>query len=364
MSRRRAPLLVLMCMFLAVLACNLQAQEREPTPTPTPVVPVVTIIAPAEGTTATVGQKVDVRSVSSDMGSGVSRVELRVNGQVVNSLVPTDGPQIAWTVQQSWTPQAAGEYTLEVVAYRGDIASTPATRTLTVIASAQQTTPGPVVPGGCTATTTANLNLRTGPATNYPVIVVLQRGASLPIIGRVGDNSWWQVRTTDGIVGWVSAAYTDESGDCSAVPLAAPPPPPNPAPTATSVSSVSPTATGPNLQVYAIDGPAQVILPQGGGISVTFVVTIRNVGGGAAGQFNVTFYPHGRADLSAPPQEVAVAPMSAGATVTLTFQHLYVTPGIYVVEVEADSARQVAESDEGDNLRTFTLQVFAPGYGQ
>ncbi len=368
MSPRRTPLLAFMFLLMAALACNIPGQGGGPTPTPTVTLPTVSIIAPLDGSTVSVGQKVDVRSVSSDTAGGVTRVDLRADGQLVSTMQSTEvPPPIVWTVQQSWTPATAGEHILEVIAYRGEVASAPARIKVTASGSVPPTAPSGA--GGCTATTTTNLNFRSGPGTDYPRIYVLQSGTALPIIGRLGDNSWWQVRTGDGMVGWVSATYTDESGDCSSVPLASPPPlPPTATPTATAVAGIPPTATltplpQPNLQVYNIEGPAQAILPAYGGVTVTFVVTLFNASGGASGQFRVRFYPRGRADASAPPQEVAVAPLNAGAAVTVTFQHTYATAGTYVAEAEVDSAREVAESDEGDNIRLFTIQVFPPGYG-
>jgi hypothetical protein len=259
-----------------------------------------------------------------------------------------------------------GIHAVQVVAYRGMVASEPASIALNVRDDLAPT-PTWVVPGSgeCIAITTANLNFRTGPATNYSRIYVLQEGATVSIVGRLGDNSWWQVRSTDGLIGWVAAQYTDPGGDCSSVPVAQPPPSPTAPPTATLTSTpepgITPTATfAPlpvaNLQVFNIEGPAEVVLPDEGGATVTFVVTLRNTGCGPAGQFQATFWSQGRAG-SAPPETVAVAPLNAGAAVTVIFAGAYDTPGTYVAEAEVDSARQVDESDEGDNLRTFPIEA-------
>jgi hypothetical protein len=158
------------------------------------------------------------------------------------------------------------------------------------------------------------------------------------------------------LVGWVSGEYTDLSGNCRTVPVTQSPPTPTPTPTTLPAPGSQPNAA-PNLQVLNIEGPSQAALT-GSGITATFVVTVGNVGTGASGQFDVTFYPHGRAG-AASPQVAAVAQLDAGAAVTLTFSGAFDTPGQYVAEAYADSGRRVTESDETDNVRIFTLQIFA-----
>lgn len=56
------------------------------------------------------------------------------------------------------------------------------------------------------ATATANVNLRTGAGTNYGVLNVIPRNASVSILARNLDRSWWQVNYR-GVVGWVSSRY-------------------------------------------------------------------------------------------------------------------------------------------------------------
>ena len=59
---------------------------------------------------------------------------------------------------------------------------------------------------GNSATATANVNLRTGAGINYGVLNVIPRNASVSILARNLDRSWWQVNYR-GIIGWVSARY-------------------------------------------------------------------------------------------------------------------------------------------------------------
>jgi LysM repeat protein/SH3-like domain-containing protein len=71
---------------------------------------------------------------------------------------------------------------------------------------------GPVVipppAGGATGVVaTYGLNLRTGPGTNYPVILALSQGMTVPVSHRNSDGTWVRLTLPGGTVGWVSAPY-------------------------------------------------------------------------------------------------------------------------------------------------------------
>lgn len=82
--------------------------------------------------------------------------------------------------------------------------------------------------GAATATATDFLNVRTGPGTNFSVLVVAPPQASAEVTGRSADGGWWQVRvpmrfSPDGL-GWVSAQFvvTQNTGN---IPVVSAPPP-------------------------------------------------------------------------------------------------------------------------------------------
>lgn len=88
----------------------------------------------------------------------------------------------------------------------------------------------------------AAVNVRFGPGTNYDVVGALSAGVTAQVIGRLNDNSWYQIQIGS-TIGWVSASVVTRSGDCVGVPLAAPPPSPTPIPTATFTPTFTPTLT-------------------------------------------------------------------------------------------------------------------------
>ena len=82
-------------------------------------------------------------------------------------------------------------------------------------------------PGGATATATVDVNIRSGPGTNYLSYGIMPAGTSAPVIGVSEDGGWWVIQistdlATDGR-GWVSADFvTVTNGD--GVPVVPAPP--------------------------------------------------------------------------------------------------------------------------------------------
>ena len=112
-----------------------------------------------------------------------------------------------------------------------DAASTPA-------ASATPTTPAS---GSVATVSSRGLNLRSGPATVYPIIRTLARGTPVTVLGQDGTGLWLYGRLIDGTLGWVARAYTNYLGDPPVIPA---PPTPLYRPTATPTPYPLPPAPG------------------------------------------------------------------------------------------------------------------------
>lgn len=63
-----------------------------------------------------------------------------------------------------------------------------------------------------------NVNIRSGPGTQYQIVGSLLTGQSLEIVGRTADNSWWQVAMPGGL-GWVAAKVTSASNVSESIPV-------------------------------------------------------------------------------------------------------------------------------------------------
>jgi len=131
-------------------------------------------------------------------------------------------------------------------------------------------TPGPKVNRA-----TANVNLRGGPGTAYPIVGGLQEGDPVEIAGRTGDGGWYQVWRPDRSFAWVSAAYVQVNTDADTIPVvpaAQIPPTPSPAPTATAAPPAVRPPTG-MLEDYAPAGRGTLLIKNGTGADALVILT-------------------------------------------------------------------------------------------
>lgn len=60
-----------------------------------------------------------------------------------------------------------------------------------------------------TVTATQNVNVRSGPGTNFSIVGKLQQGESAPLKGKSPDGTWWQIAyPTEQERGWVASQFT------------------------------------------------------------------------------------------------------------------------------------------------------------
>ncbi len=256
-------------LMTAIMACSIGSFGATASPT-------VTITAPRTGGTLNLGEQIVVKSLATNP-KGVAGVELRVDGQVVNSQIVTP-PSPSYEASLPWTPAAAGSHVIEVRAFGVDnaanaspqvtvtvVQSTPlaggqlssplgaTTPVLTgtlVTPSASPTAGGPSGTAGSAPAVTAKvaLNIRSGPGVNYPVIGGLPAGQSAPITGKSSDGLWWRIvfpGSTSG-QGWVSAQPQLSTGsNADNVSVAAAPPAPTPTPSPTFTPSPTPVPATP-----------------------------------------------------------------------------------------------------------------------
>jgi len=383
--------LFLLALLLILSACNLGRDETEEPIDNTELTnipsgkPVVIINSPQNGAEVVVNDVVIVSATATD-SAGVTRVQLEANGQIVKTVSSESATgSTNFPVALDYTPRTTGDVTLEVVAYRGATASDPAVVSIKVKSNETQVTQPPVSSGSgnnplpqidpndptCRALINAGLNFRAGPGTNYDVIRVLATGTVAPIIGRLGDNSWWQLQVGTSI-GWVSAQFTTPYGSlCTNVPVTSPPP--SPTPRGGSASSTpppsftpsktntpqAPTATSTpgkaDLVVVSISGPNNLTIPGGEtGITQRYTVTISNTGSGPSRQFanTVTILPGG-----SPTDLGVVANLDANQTIALDIDLTFSAPGTYTIRVDADANSSVDEVSEVNNSAIITVTV-------
>jgi uncharacterized protein YraI len=142
--------------------------------------------------------------------------------------------------------------------------------------SATASLAAPSVTGSPTATSAAGtstfplaspnaqaVNCRSGPATNWPVVVVLNPGQTVEIVGHNAAGTWWYVKNpvVAGTFCWMSKAFTTTSGDLNGVPLVAEPPtlaaPPTIAAGDVVVTNVTVSVQPETIHVGGCMGPIQ-----------------------------------------------------------------------------------------------------------
>ncbi len=373
---------IALLLVLVLAACNLSSGgDAQNAATPTVAgggQPTVTIVSPASGSTVPLNQPINVNVTATDP-VGITRIQLLAGGAIVKTVSSQNaGGDRNMTVLLDYTPTTEGSLILQVIAYRGSVTSAPVSITVTVTRSATPTnttapqvaTQPPVVNPNdptCRVVTNSSVNLRTGPGTVYDVITILASGVAAPITGRVGDNSWWQVRFGS-LTGWVSNTVVTIYGNCASVII--PPIPPTPTPRFTStitpsitppiVNTATPSATPglADLVVSNISGPTTVTIPSGDpSVTVSYAVTITNTGQRSTGQFNniMIVTPGGGPGL---PLGV-VGDLSAGQSVVLTINLTFSTPQTYTLQARVDSDAQITEQSEVNNAGIYSVTVNA-----
>ena len=111
---------------------------------------------------------------------------------------------------------------------------------------------------------TANLNLRSGPSTDYEILGVLKQGDPLKITGKDSPGDWLKVIAPDGEEGWVAAWLLEINLDMSGVLIAQAPPTPTPMYTPTPTPTSMPGLLPPPILLAPANGESFI-----GGI-VTF----------------------------------------------------------------------------------------------
>lgn len=125
-------------------------------------------------------------------------------------------------------------------------------------------TPEPVI--ALVTAVDGNVNIRTGPGTNFEADGLLVVGETLEIVGRNADSSWWQVSTPDGLR-WIAADVTTTSNVTEAIPiveldaetaaLAAVQPEPTATPEPTDTPEPTPTPEPATCKDITVVAPAE-----------------------------------------------------------------------------------------------------------
>jgi uncharacterized protein YraI len=221
-------------------------------PTP-PVPPTVEMVPPGPDDPQAIAiANVYVRTGPATNFPAYGIAQTGATGRVIG--VSEDGQW--WVVRLN--PEKVGAGYGWVMAQYTQAANVENVQTISTPPAPQAYTPPPPPAGTPVAVAVEPINVRSGPGTNYPVLVVAPAGASGEVSGVSADGGWWQVVVSPDYsptgFGWVSASYVVTENTAS-IPVveapAAPPavsttPPPPTSGTGCSVVSQDP-ADGTNF---------------------------------------------------------------------------------------------------------------------
>jgi hypothetical protein len=334
---------------------------------------------------------------------GAQKVEFRIDDNVIGTqTAPADSAQGSFTARQPWkatgiqghlveavasrtdgTQIGAAKITLQVVALPTKAATQAATQIATRPANSVPTTP-PASPTSAPApsatqaasntspapapsatpsqptlqVTAANLNIRAGPGTNFPIIDAMKTGDSAIIVGRNANKSWWVVQKGQ-TRGWVIAdtQFSQVAGDASNVPLVASPP--TPVPTAGPPTNQPPAAatstTGPVADLV-IDSVTLNPNPPTANQTFNVSVVIRNQGSVDAG----TSLLVGVFQPGSETSPVAVPAIGPGQSVTVTLPVTLHSSGANqsaTLTLDANSTINEGPNGEANNVKTINYNV-------
>jgi hypothetical protein len=219
-------------------------------------VPNAWIDSPLDGSTFPLGE-IAIISHTQDL-TGIARVELSVNGQVIRTDENPASSLTLFVISQPWTPSQPGDYLIQVrgqttggewsnyaevnITVTGVTATPEATFTAspTFTATNTPTETSTSTPAGFPKLTlTKNAFCRAGPNIAFRDITAIPAGDIVNIEGISEDGQWFYVFWEKfNVRCWVAASSGDVSGDVSGVPVLASPD----LPTSTGVAPAVPTS--------------------------------------------------------------------------------------------------------------------------
>ena len=121
-------------------------------------------------------------------------------------------------------------------------------------------TPSPTPPA-IARVTSASLNLRNGPGSQFSVIQEFPNGSELIILGKSQNDDWLNVRSQDNAEGWMATSYLGFDVDLDAIPVKEVTPVPTPSRTATPTKAPVVRTATPTQPVLTPASSKQTPLP-------------------------------------------------------------------------------------------------------
>ncbi len=402
--------LIWLVLLLTLAACNLNTTSED-IPQVVDGPPVVQIAAPLPNATFLEGVGVNIQARVSNAGAEVTLVEIAVDDTVVASLEnPNTAGTPAFSIAQSWQASGSGDHVISVTAYKGEVASDPATVSVNVVSqtggsstevteepeATEEVQTGPPAsvgnepdtsatgeeteeaeepaeptvepspeatntPSVPTGTFTTGVNIRRGPGTNFePPIGSLAANQTSEILAVNPDRSWYKIRYYNG-EGWVFATLMTVSGNVDSLPVDAGPPTPIPVTNTPIPPTPVPVTATPTININLVAGNIR-LNPDPPRCAQTFNISIDVFNGGSnrwngGGKIEIVDTASGNTTRTEgaipgidPNQTVAVGPIPL--TVNTNFEEEH------TLTIIINPDNQVPETNKDDNRREvkYTLR--------
>ncbi len=239
----------------------------------------------------------------------------------------------------------------------GEVAAQP-------VAEAPTSVPASPTPEVARAVVTSpQINVRTGPSTDYALAGQVNRGEELTIVGRNDAGDWFQVCCVGGQTVWVAAWLVDTVGPVESVGVVAnlaPPPPTNtPVPAAPTNTPAPAEPTPTSAPAYLFTQYGNLLPRQSSNQVITFWGGLfnSNLDGAVGGYILVAEGPAGRTEVTFDTGFRNGDPgLESEFIYNAKAEFMGATPGVYSVWVADPGGNQVSEAYqytvEGNN-RTF-----------
>ena len=346
--------LTLIFVALVLAGCNLGiGVEGAPAAFEGP--PVVHIAAPWPSQSFETGATVIVQARVENAGPDLARVSVLLNEALLGErLNPNETNAAVLPLTIDWPASDAGDYTISVVAERGDGSFAREDVNIIVMSTAQQASDSESTRSDAgealvTGAMTQPARIRVGPGAAFDLLGNLDENTEVTILAVNQTRDWYRIEYEEPIEAWVYAEFVRLSGDGASLPVETGPP--------------LPAAQGVNLRVLEVVIEPPVVCNQESIVRAR----IRNEGTdeaqGVAWVIAEPVLANSGAALSDNPPLAYLKTLDAAEEDIVEFP-LTLTAKVreqQFIRVVVDSGNHLPETDETDNTLESAAFILEPG---
>ena len=355
------PALILIALICA--GCNL-GFTGEPAPASFEGAPVIKIASPSPNQIFLAGSTVIVQARVENAGPDLARISVLLDDALLGEkLNPNETNAAVLPLTLDWPTSSAGEFTISVIAERGDGAAAREDVRILVVAeagdeSATSADSTPASPESAPAiaadiavagTMLQPARIRQGPGATYDLVGNLDENQEIAIVAVNATGTWVRISHNDQADAWVYAEFVSAAADLSQLPVEAGPP--------------LPAAGGVNLVLEGVQISASIVCGQQSIVQAR----IRNAGADETGSVawviaEALLASDGSALIEDPPPAyLKTLKPDEESTVEIPLTLTERAAEEQFIRVVVDSGNHLPETDETDNTMNSAPFVLQPG---